>query len=155
VKSLTIERSIAAPLEQVWQVVSNLEDYALYAPNINTSEILSGNGVGMIRQCSSKEGCWQEVCTQWKEYASYSFDVQTQSKDYPYPFKTLQAQWTVESNDSNTTTIRMNFEVEFKNKLFGWMIFPIMKIKYSSICEKLLYNWQKAILQNHLLEVKV
>jgi len=144
-KSITIKRTVNAPLEAVWTVVSDLAGYARYAPNLNTSKVVSGDGVGMVRECSSKEGRWQEHCTHWQEQSSYQFQVQTQAKDYPFPFKLLHGKWIVESHTANQTVICMVFHVEFKNQIVGWLLFPIMRVKFMQVCKKLLDNWQQAI----------
>ena len=68
-KSLSIERTLNAPLDVVWKVISDVDGYARYAPNIDASRVVSGEGVGMVRECSSKEGRWQEICTHWENMA--------------------------------------------------------------------------------------
>lgn len=143
-KCLSIERTVNAPLDVIWKLVSNVADYSRYAPNIDTSRIISGEGVGMVRECTSKEGRWRELCTTWKDNDHYEFEVQTQASDYPYPFKVLQGKWSVEKIDENNTTIRMVFNVDFKNQLFGALMYPLMRRKYMKICEQLMDNWQNA-----------
>lgn len=144
-KSLSIERVVEAPLHAVWKVVSDVDGYAQYAPNIDTSKVISGNGIGMIRECSSKEGRWREACTAWQEQSFYTFHIQTEAPDYPYPFKHLTGRWSVDQVLPERTAIRMRFDVEFNNRFYGWLIFPLMKMKYMKICEQLLDNWQAAI----------
>jgi len=144
-KSLSIMRTVNAPLDSVWEVVSDVDGYARYAPNIDTSRIVSGDGVGMVRECSSKEGRWQELCTHWQDREFYQFQIQTQAKDYPFPFKWLQGKWSVEAQADDQTVIRMVFDFEFSNRIAGWFIYPLMKIKYMAICEELLDNWQQAL----------
>ncbi len=144
-KKLYIERSITASLESAWKVVSDVGNYARYAPNIDTSRILSGEGKGLVRECTSKEGEWTEVCTDWENQKSYCFQVQTQAKDYPFPFKTLNAKWEVYENANAQTVIRMDFEVEFRNVVIGWLVYPFMKKEFLLVCEELLDNWQRKI----------
>lgn len=97
----------------------------------------------MIRECSSREGRWQERCTDWQDNHFYAFEVQTQAKDYPYPFSILNAQWSVKTDSSASTEVSLNIEVEFKNALVGWLLFPIMKKKYLKICRKIMDNWEE------------
>jgi len=144
-KKLCVERSVNASLESVWNVVSDVGNYSRYAPNLNTSRIVSGKNKGLIRECTSKEGKWTEVCTDWQNQKSYRFQVQTQAKDYPFPLKTLNAKWEVYENATAQTVIRMEFDVEFKNVVIGWLIYPLMKKKFLLVCEQLLDNWQKEI----------
>ncbi len=146
-KSLSVERLINAPSTSVWEVVSDVGSYAQYAPNLATSKVVSGEGVGLVRECSSKEGRWQELCTAWEEKQFFRFQVQTQANDYPFPFKTLNGKWEVHDKGNEQATIRMEFEVEFKHAIVGWLVFPIMKIKYLQVCEELLDNWQQEVLK--------
>jgi len=147
-KSLYAQRRINAPLELVWKVISDVGDYARYAPNLNSSRIVSGEGKGLIRECTSKEGLWQEICTDWQEQEFYLFEVQTQAKNYPFPFKTLNGKWEVCNSGDTHTDIRMKFDFEFKNLLLGWLIYPLMRRKFITICEQLLDNWQLEIHQS-------
>jgi len=144
-KTLNVERSVRAPLESVWQLVSDVGNYAKYAPNIDSSKIVSGEGVGLIRACGSKEGRWQEFCTSWHDKDCYEFEIQTQAHDYPFPFKMLHGKWSVDPINTNHTIIRMKFDLEFKNKAVGWLLYPVMKIQFMKICEELLDNWQTAL----------
>ena len=141
-ETLTIERTVHAPLEVVWQLVSDVGDYAKYAPNIDSSTVISGEGFGLVRECGSKEGRWQELCTSWHDNESYEFEVQTEASDYPFPFKILRGKWSVDSINDKHTIIRMEFKVKFKNKVVGWLLYPVMKIQFMKVCEKLLDNWQ-------------
>ena len=144
-KTLNVERTVSAPLKSVWQLVSDVGGYAKYAPNIDSSKVVSGKGAGLVRECASKEGRWNEVCTAWRDNESYEFDIQTQAEDYPFPFKTLRGKWSVESVNEGETTIYMKFDVDFKNKVVGWFIFPIMKIQLLKVCDRLLENWETAL----------
>jgi len=144
-KSLNIERTLNAPLDVVWKVVSDVDGYARYAPNIDASQVVSGEGVGMVRECSSKEGRWQEICTHWENLNYYVFQIQTQASDYPFPFKALQGKWSVEAVNEKHTVIHMKFDFDFKNKVVGLLLYPLMRKKFLKICEELLDNWQRAI----------
>ena len=144
-KSLCVERRINATLGSVWKVVSDIGNYAQYAPNLNSSRIISGKGMGLVRECTSKEGAWQEICTEWQDHRSYQFQVQTQAEDYPFPFKTLQGKWEVCYDGNTQTVIRMTFDTEFKNVVIGWLAYPLMKRKFLLVCEHLLDNWQQAV----------
>jgi len=78
---------ISAPKSIAWEIVSDADGYSKYAPNIDYSRVTSGKGKNMIRECSNEDGKWSEVCSQWIDGESYMFEVQTNEKNYPYPFK--------------------------------------------------------------------
>jgi len=147
-KTLKVSRVIDVPLSITWKVISDVAGYAQYAPNIQTSTIVSGQGVGMIRECTSTEGRWQEQCTRWQENHLYSFQVQTQAKDYPYPFSVLNAEWSVKTRNPTCSIMTLNIEVEFKNTFLGWALFPVLKRKYLKICNELMDNWEEKALSD-------
>jgi len=84
-KSITIKRTVNAPLEAVWTVVSDVAGYARYAPNLNTSKVVSGDGVGMVRECSSKEGRWQDILLIGKSRALTNFKYKRRLKTIRSP----------------------------------------------------------------------
>jgi len=88
-KNISISRVINASKSATWEIISDVAGYAKYAPNIDHLKILSGQGKGMIRECSNKDGHWREICTAWQLEDYYDFEINTQEKDYPYPFKML------------------------------------------------------------------
>lgn len=141
-KYLKISRKINVPVSTTWQVISDVGSYAQYAPNIYTSKIVTGEGVGMIRECTSREGRWQERCTRWQNGLLYAFEVQTNAKDYPYPFSILNAEWSSKMINPSSSIITLTIEVEFKNRATGWFMFPILKKKYLKICDELMDNWE-------------
>lgn len=144
-KTLIYERVVSAPSDVVWNVVSDVADYARYAPNIDHSKVVSGSGVGMLRECANKDGRWAEKCTEWTEGKRFAFDVQTQAKEYPYPFRKLSAVWSVSAVDAGTTSIRMEFNVVCNSKLFEFFVFPLMKRQFAGVCRTLLDNWQRKV----------
>ncbi|TQV70543.1 SRPBCC family protein [Exilibacterium tricleocarpae] len=148
-KSLSYQRVVSAPPETAWQVISRVGVYADYAPNIDKSAVLSGSGVGMVRECANKDGSWTEECTQWREGQSYAFEVQTQVPDYPYPFKYLKGVWSVIPLADGTTKIQMDFSLAFKRKAMELLVFGILKAQFSGVCRKLLDNWQREIESAH------
>ena len=148
-KSLSYEKVVYARPGDVWAVISDVGNYADIAPNIDTSRIVSGEGMGMVRECSNKEGRWQEVCSQWLPGEQFAFDVQTRAADYPYPFTYLNAIWSVVPIDETSTKIKMDFNVEFSSKVLGLFMFPLLKLKFSGVCRTLLDNWQRDIEQRH------
>ena len=146
-KYVSVERSISADLALVWLFIADVGNYADFAPNIDSSEIVSGAKTGLVRECASqKDGRWLETCTVWQDLSHYGFRVHTEAADYPFPLKHLEGKWSVEKIDDGQTRICMTFEFEFKNKLVGFLAYPIMKKKFLTICEKLLDNWEQSIL---------
>lgn len=141
-KRLAFERIVKAPKEETWKTVSDVSNYHKFAPNIDSVKIISGEGKGMVRSCTYKTDSWTEVATLWEEGEKYSFQIDTDAEDYPYPLKHLQGTWKVEEFSENRTKITMLFEVTYKRKIHNLLIHPFMKKKFGKICEELLDNWQ-------------
>ena len=140
-----MRRLIQAPMASTWSLISDVGGYSRYAPNIDHSKILSGEGVGMVRECSNKDGDWREVCTEWIEGQHYDFEIQTHEKNYPYLLKVLKGHWSVEEQVGNATLVKMVFQYEFKNKILGYLLDPIMRRQFTKVCKALLDNWEKVL----------
>ncbi|MEL6484876.1 MAG: SRPBCC family protein, partial [Bacteroidota bacterium] len=141
-KQLRFERTITASKEKVWKVVADVANYHQVAPNIDSVEILSGQGKGMVRRCSHKTDHWTEVATLWEEGEQYVFEVDTEAADYPYPLKQLQGTWKVEKVSQQQTRVVMIFEFTYTRKIHSLVLHPFMKTQFNSVCETLLDNWQ-------------
>ncbi|MCH2226038.1 MAG: SRPBCC family protein [Crocinitomicaceae bacterium] len=141
-KRLNFERVVNATKVETWKAISDVSNYHKVAPNIDDVEIISGEGEGMVRSCSHKSDSWTEVCTQWTEEEQYSFRVNTEAEDYPYPLKYLKGTWKVEEISKDSTKIIMEFEFAYKRKIYNLLIHPFMKSKFNKICKELLDNWQ-------------
>ena len=64
-KTLSFRRIVAADKRKAWKVISDVENYHQVASNIDDVKIISGEGEGMVRQCSHGKDSWQETCTLW------------------------------------------------------------------------------------------
>lgn len=144
-KQFVFKREVKAPKLMVWAVISDVGNYHEVAPNIDTSTIVSGSGKGMVRHCSHGKDQWSEVCTLWDEESAYSFEVNTEAPDYPYPLSFLKGNWAVEEVSENRSRIVMTFDFRYKR---GWQrvfLHPFMKSRFGKICEELLDNWEQLL----------
>lgn len=145
IKLMSFKRSVKADKSKVWEVISDVGNYHKVAPNIDDSEIVSGEKIGMVRSCSHGKDSWTEICSLWDEEKEYSFEVNTSALDYPYPLKMLRGNWQVHQINKAETEIIMNFEFEYKKLFQNILIHPIMKYQFTKVCETLLDNWQVII----------
>lgn len=99
----------------------------------------------MVRQCSNSDGSWTERCTEWRDGQSYSFEVDAEAKDYPYPLSELIGTWSVVPVSGSECEIVMDFAFEFRGADVERGLYPAMKEQFSSVCESLLDNWQNEI----------
>lgn len=144
-KLMSFKRRVKANKSKVWETISDVGNYHKVAPNIDSSEIISGEKVGMVRSCSHGKDSWTETCSLWEEEKEYSFEVDTTAPNYPYPFKTLRGNWQVKEAEKGETEITMNFEFEYKKPFQNILIHPMMKHQFTKICKELLDNWQTKV----------
>ena len=144
-KVFQFSRIVNGTKAKAWEVISDVGNYHKVAPNIDGSEIISGEKKGMVRTCSHGKDSWRETCTLWEDEKQYSFVVDTSPEDYPYPLKSLQGNWRVEEISNNETAITMTYEFEYKKPIQNILIHPLMKYRFTKVCKELLDNWQKMI----------
>lgn len=145
IKLMSFSRSIKADKSKVWETISDVGNYHEVAPNIDGSEIISGEKVGMVRACSHGKDSWTETCSLWEDEKEYSFEVDTTQADYPYPLKVLRGNWQVHEVTKDETRISMNFEFEYKRSFQNILIHPVMKHQFNKVCKELLDNWQNKL----------
>ena len=145
IKKLTFRKIVSADKKKVWKVISDVKNYHVVAPNIDEVKIVSGEKEGMVRKCVHEKDSWNETCTLWQPEKQYSFEVDTNASDYPYPFSSLRGNWLVNEAGSDSTEIVMNFELEYQRRFQNLLLHPFLKYKFSKVGEELLNNWQKQI----------
>ncbi len=144
-KQVTYETLFMAPKQKVWKIISDVGNYHKIAPNIDSVEIVSGKGEGMVRRCRHQSDSWTEVATLWEEGEAYAFEVDTQAPDYPYPLTYLKGTWKVIEVDDNTSKVSMTFDFSYKSRWQNLVLHPFMKAQFDKICTELLENWRGKI----------
>ena len=142
-KVFVFKRRVSATKEKVWEVISDISNYHKAAPNIDSTQIISGEGHGSVRRCSHGKESWTETCTLWDEGNEYSYEVDTAAPDYPYPLKFFKGTWRVNYAKAHETEVEMEFEFEYKKRYQNLLIHPVMKFRFTKACKTLLNNWQK------------
>lgn len=146
-KQWRFERIVKANKITTWKLISDIGRYAMFAPNIDNVEIISGEGIGMKRTCSHGKDTWAETCTLWTDENEYAFVIHTNEPDYPYPFKFLNGYWAVEEIDKATTKIVLQFEFQYNKKLQNIFLHPLFRTKFFKVVKELLDNWQRELEQ--------
>jgi len=148
--TIKFTRHINVPTPIAWDIISDLEQYADYAPNLSWAKVVDGHGEGLVRRCADTNGGeWNETCVLWDEGRAYS--VQVDTSDYPYPFSFVQGTWGVEPEDDGTL-VTMQFEVQPQPHIpiiSGLMFNLMMKPAFNRVGEKLMDNWETAMLNQH------
>ncbi len=152
---LSAHRTVYASPQVVWQVISDIEHYADYAPNLSKA-IKTSEGNHPTRRCYDNKGQgWNETCVLWREGEVYAFEVDTTPADYPYPFTKLKGTWGLNTVE-NGTEIYMYFDYALnKSGVLGWLMNRMMHRSFTPIVEELLDNWEAEIVQqsNELVQV--
>jgi len=91
-----VSRTVDAPRDVVWRVMTDHPRYADVADNISRVEVVAGNGEGMQRRCYGLKGeNWLETCHLFDEGHAFGFRIHTEAEDYPYPISRLHGEWSV------------------------------------------------------------
>ncbi|MEO1210811.1 MAG: SRPBCC family protein [Cyanobacteria bacterium J06638_20] len=138
---LTARTLTHATPETVWQIMNDQEGYAIVADNLSKVEIISGQGYGMVRQCTNNDGqSWRETCTRWDEGRAFAFRIDTEAKDYPYPIGALTGEWALIPKPDHTQ-ICMTFNISAKAGLLNRLRLTLMIAPFAQVCDRLLNNW--------------
>jgi len=145
IKFMSFKRMINANKKEVWNTISDIENYHKVASNIDNVKIISGEGKGMVRSCSHGKDSWSETCTLWENEKQYSFLIDTKAPDYPYPFKNLKGTWKVDEIENDKSEITMEFEFEYTKKIHNILLHPLLKMKFTKVCIEIMDNWQSTL----------
>lgn len=141
--TLKVERVVDAPATVIWEVISDVERYAHYAPNLSEAHKISA-GPMPARRCYDTQGRgWNEACVLWEEGKRYAYIIDT--TDYPYPFTQMKGTWGLEQQ-SEGITVYMRFDYTPKLPwILGWLTHQTIKRAFRPIVTTLMDNWEAEI----------
>jgi ribosome-associated toxin RatA of RatAB toxin-antitoxin module len=141
--TLEATRVVAAPRDHVWHVISDVAGLAEHAPNLSASEVVAGDGKGMIRRCYNHAGeGWSETCTLWEPGHRYTMEVDT--SDYPYPLLAMRGTWAVEDHQDGAR-IRLRYDYQPKYRLAGRVLASLMRPVFARACRQMLDSYEAAL----------
>lgn len=139
---LRVSRQVRASPERVWAVMSDHPRYADVASNIAKVEVLSGDGLGMVRRCYDPKGAsWTETCDLFEPRRVFGFEVDTGAPDYPYPIASLKGRWSVEPVGDGAV---FRIDIEAKpagNALQRFLFTRLAGVKFKGILKDLADRW--------------
>ncbi len=144
-KHIVFERVVSTSKKKTWELISDVANYHKIAPTIDSVQVLSGSGKGMRRRCTHAANSWTETATLWEEGEAYSFEVDTQAPDYPYPLKYLKGTWKVEEISINKTKIVMTFDFAYSKWIHNIVLHPFAKKGFIKSAEELMDNWVQVL----------
>jgi hypothetical protein len=146
-QTFEMSREIDAPKNVVWHHISKVGDFHKVARNLHHVDIISGEGVGMVRRCTDNRGkTWTETCTAWNPGDSYTFEVNTKAKNYPFPVDKLIGNFAAEWIDGHRTRLVIRFQFELKYKLITWVFSGKIKTEADKNMKAMLDLWGDQIL---------
>lgn len=138
----SVTRTVRAPAEAVWEVMTDHPAYADVADNLSRVDVLSGDGLGMMRRCYGPNGeNWEETCDLFEPGRAYGFRVHTEAENYPYPFAELSGRWSVEPHPTGA-----EFSIEITavlkgNSLSRWLFAAFARPQFKTILIDLADGW--------------
>jgi hypothetical protein len=116
---------------------------AAHAPNLSATEVVEGEGVGMVRRCYNHAGDgWSETCTLWEPGHRYTMEVDTSA--YPYPLREMRGMWAVE-DDPRGTRIRLRYDYDLKYGFAGRVLGMLMRPAFVRTCRRMLDSYEAAL----------
>lgn len=134
----------SAPVDQVWNVISDYGNVHFYHPMVKSTPILTDNtkGVGAKRRCEfyNKSSIVEEV-TNWDEGRSISVAL---SEMTSMPLKKANATFRVTPIDTGTSEVSIDMNFSVKWGPLGWMmgklmIKPMMKKMFKKVLKGIDY----------------
>ena len=125
-KSYLIEKQVTinAPLNKVWQVLSDFNDVYTWAPTVTHSSGLDekNNQIGAGRHCNlAGFGSIDEVITQWQENKGFTYTISDLG-----PLTKGLSRWTLTENTENRTIITVEFGYELRFSLVGKLLHKLV-----------------------------
>lgn len=141
--TLEVERIIDAPVDVIWEVISDVERYAEYAPNLSKA-IKTGEGTTPGRRCWDTQGrSWDEACVLWDEGHEYSYIIDTTS--YPYPFIQMKGTWGLEEMTDGIRVYMCFNYTPSQSLLLGWISHQVARRAFAPVIDELFNNWETEI----------
>ena len=124
------EITINAPIEKIWDALSNIEELEKYDPTVKKSTALSPskNGMGAKRKVLMRDGknWFEDQCTVWKPNEALMYELTACS----FPVHQLRHSYSFEKIDSQVK-VRQVMEYQIKFGFFGKILDAVMIRKQS------------------------
>jgi len=122
--TITVKHNINAPLEVIWQVLSDFNNVSTWAPAVTHSIGLNdkNNQVGAGRLCTiTGFGTIEETITQWQDKNSFTYTVSDIG-----PLTKTVSHWLLQSASENCTTVSIEFNYLLKFSIFGKLLHKLI-----------------------------
>lgn len=143
---IAMSRSVTAPPQIVWEVITDHELYAEAAPNLSHVEVLEGDERGMVRRCvDTNDNEWTEVCTHWSDGEAFAVSVDVDNSVFHRRlFSRFEGEWGL-SERSDSVLITVEFEFDTRYGRLGYVISKYFEQKAPEIIEPIFDRWEAEI----------
>lgn len=145
-EQITHHRTVDAPLETVWAVVTDHQLYGEAAPNLERVEVVDGDGEGAVRRCVDTDGNeWTETITDWTTERAYAVSVDVAESDF---HRRLFDRFEVECRLSEVDEgVRMTIEFTFEPRYgpLGVLIAKFFAYRAPEIVDGIFDAWEAEI----------
>jgi ribosome-associated toxin RatA of RatAB toxin-antitoxin module len=128
--TLNNEITINAPVDKIWEALSNIENLDKYDPTVKKVNVLSESthGLGAKRRVEMNDGknWFEETCTVWQPNQALKYEL----SDCSFPMSNLNHSYSFEKIGQQTK-VKQRMEYQVKYGLLGKILDTIM-IKKSS-----------------------
>lgn len=139
--------TINAPIDKIWEALSNVEELEKYDPTVKKCAVLSEskNGIGAKRKVTMKDGknWFEEKCTVSKPNEALTYELTNCS----FPVQNLNHSYTFEQN-GNRTTVKQIMDYKVKFGFFGKILDNLVIRKQSDKGIKLFLSGLKSYTEN-------
>jgi ribosome-associated toxin RatA of RatAB toxin-antitoxin module len=123
--TLRNEITIQAPIEKIWEALSNIGMIEKYDPTVKKSSSLSSmqSGIGSARKVDMKDGknWFEEKCPAWKTHEALTYELTACS----FPVNKLKHTYSLEQFGSQVK-VKQVMEYEIKYGLLGKVLDAVM-----------------------------
>lgn len=114
--TLQNEITVQAPIEKIWEVLSNVEELEKYDPTVKNSTATSSvrSGAGASRKVNMRDGknWFEEKCILWKPGEALAYELTACS----FPIRGLKYSYSFKQNGNG---VKVKQVLEYRVK-FGW-----------------------------------
>lgn len=135
---------IEAPVERVWQVLSNLPAISPWVPAIRHAHCPEqARGVGAMRVCELERFTVRETIVAWHEGRSFTY----QGVGAPM-MRRAQNTWSVEAHDG-MTLVTSEAEVTIKGGVLGLLLQPLVTLMSARLGDQSLASLKYLVEHGH------
>jgi len=139
-------RTVDAPIDVVWDVITDHDRYGEVAPNLASVEVIAGADAGLVRRCVDTDGNeWTEQCTRWEPGRTFAVAVDVATSEFHRSlFSRFEGEWRVEETPEGVLiTIRFDFDPRYGP--LGILITTVLRYKAPPIIDTIFDRWEVEI----------